>query len=186
MNVILFFGSFNPIHNAHIKMSEYVLTQNICDEIWLVVSPQNPFKNNDLANKNLRLKWAEKVTENIEKIKVCDLEFNLPTPSYTVKTLIELEKKYPKIRFSILLGLDTYYEIHKWKEYQKIIDKYRIYVYPRKVKNQDSEIVNVVNLNAPVLNISATIIREKIKNRESIKEFVNNKIERDLYKYFLK
>lgn len=186
MNVILFFGSFNPIHNAHIKISEYVLTQNICDEIWLVVSPQNPFKNNDLANKKLRLKWAKKATEDIKKIKVCDIEFTLPTPSYTVKTLIELEKKYPKIRFSILLGLDTFYEIHNWKDHQKIIDKYEIYVYPRKVKNHDSEIVDAINLNAPVLDISATIIRQKIKKGESIKGFVNNKIERDLHNCFLK
>jgi nicotinate-nucleotide adenylyltransferase len=189
MNIGLYFGSFNPIHIGHLIVANHILNETGIKKIWFIVSPQNPFKENkSLLNEYDRLHLVRLAVQDDIRIKCSDIEFNLPKPSYTSNTLTFLAEKYPDHDFSIIMGSDSYQNLDKWKNFESIVSNYDILVYKRK----DNEIKNVyvkkpLILNAPLIEISASQIRENIKMGKSIRylvpEIVREEIEtRKFYK----
>jgi nicotinate-nucleotide adenylyltransferase len=182
MKVGLFFGSFNPIHNGHLIIANHILNETDIDKTWFVVSPQNPFKQaNTLLNNYDRLHLVDKAIENDNRMKASDIEFNLPKPSYTVTTLAYLKEKYPDHEFAIIIGSDSFQNFSKWKNYEVIIENYQLIIY----KRPGFEIINNLNANlllmdAPLLEISATYIRELVKQNKSIKYLVPENIEQEI------
>ena len=189
MNIGLYFGSFNPIHIGHLIIANHVLNETAINKIWFIVSPQNPFKESKtLLNEFDRLHLVRLATQDDNRIKCSDIEFNLPKPSYTSNTLAFLSEKYPEHQFSIIMGSDSYQNLDKWKNYETIINNYPVYVYKREgyeiKKTFDKE---AVILNAPIIQISASQIREHIRSAKSIRylvpEIVREEIEsRKFYK----
>ena len=168
--IAIFGGSFNPIHNGHIALAQAVLEQCHVDEVWLMVSPQNPLKlgDADLLDDNLRLDMAQKALEGIDGIKACDYEFHLPKPSYTWNTLQHLSADYPDHTFILLLGGDNWAHFQRWRHWQDILWHHDIIVYPR--DNHPGTI------NVPLLDISSTDIRRRVKAGESIEGLVSENI----------
>ena len=189
MNIGLYFGSFNPIHIGHLIIANHVLNETSINKVWFIVSPQNPFKESKtLLNEFDRLHLVRLATQDDNRIKCSDIEFNLPKPSYTSNTLAFLSEKYPEHKFSIIMGSDSYQNLDKWKNYETIINNYPVYVYKREgheiKKTFDKE---AVILNAPIIQISASQIREHIRSAKSIRylvpEIVREEIEsRKFYK----
>lgn len=176
MKVGLYFGSFNPIHLGHLALSDYLLKHTDLDECWFVVSPQNPLKaNNILADDELRLQMVELAITDKPKMKACDVEFFLPKPSYTIDALLYLSENYPEHDFTLIIGADNLHIFNQWKDYQYILDNYRILVYPRQGFDSFSEkqYKNVECVNAPLYNISSTFIRENIKKGNDVSEFLH-------------
>ena len=135
-SVILYFGSFNPVHKGHMAVAEWILEQGLCNEVWFVVSPQNPLKRDgSLIGEEERLamvRLAASASRYLRRMRACDVEFSLPRPSYTVDTLSVLTERYPDTTFSLLVGSDIPGQITQWKEWRKLLDNYKIYVYPRR------------------------------------------------------
>lgn len=132
MKIGLFFGSFNPIHVGHLIIANHFLNETDLDKIWMVVSPQNPLKSeHSLLNEYHRLHLVQLATENDNRIKASDVEFSLPRPSYTCDTLIHLQEKYPEHHFVVIMGSDSFQNIHRWKNYTFITNHYPIYIYDR-------------------------------------------------------
>ena len=189
MNIGLYFGSFNPIHIGHLIIANHVLNETSINKIWFIVSPQNPFKESKtLLNEFDRLHLVRLATQDDNRIKCSDIEFNLPRPSYTSNTLAFLSEKYPEHQFSIIMGSDSYQNLDKWKNFETIINNYPVYVYKREgheiKKTFDKE---ALILNAPIIQISASQIREHIRSAKSIRylvpEIVREEIEsRKFYK----
>lgn len=189
MHIGLYFGSFNPIHVGHLIIANHVLNETSINKIWFVVSPQNPFKESKtLLNEFDRLHLVRLATQDDNRIKSSDIEFNLPKPSYTSNTLTFLSERYPEHQFALIMGSDSYQNLDKWKNYETIVNNYPVYVYKREGyeirKAFDKE---PVILNAPVIQISASQIRENIKSGKSIRylvpEIVREEIEtRKFYK----
>ena len=189
MNIGLYFGSFNPIHIGHLIIANHVLNETPIKKIWFIVSPQNPFKESKtLLNEFDRLHLVRLATQDDNRIKCSDIEFNLPKPSYTSNTLTFLSEKYPEHQFSLIMGSDSYQNLDKWKNYETIINNYSVYVYKREghaIKNTFEK--KAVILNAPIIQISASQIREHIRFAKSIRylvpEIVREEIEsRKFYK----
>lgn len=178
MHIGLFFGSFNPIHIGHMALANYMAEFTNMDQVWFVVSPHNPLKEkSSLLNQNQRLYMVNVAIEDFIKFKSCDIEFNLPQPSYTINTLAHLKEKYPKYDFSLIIGQDNLETFHKWKNYEAILEKHKLFVYPRpnaKASNLDMH-PSVVLTQAPILEISSTFIREAIKNKKDIRYFLPEK-----------
>ncbi len=134
-SVMLFFGSFNPIHKGHIAVAEMAVARGLCDELWFVVSPHNPLKETaGLIDENDRLRMVEAaIAESpaAARMRACDVEFSMPRPSYTVDTLDELERRWPGARFSILAGSDVAEQIERWKEWRRLTETHTFYIYPR-------------------------------------------------------
>ena len=187
MKIGLYFGSFNPIHNGHLIIANYIVQNTDLDQVWLVISPQNPFKpNHGLLNEYHRLHLAKVALEGETKIKASDIEFRLPKPSYTVNTLAYLEEKYPTYEFAIIMGSDSYQNLDKWKNASVIQDRYSIYVYERPGFPVRRDLpTKLTVLSAPLLQISATQIREMISSGKSVRYFlpdsVKEEIERNHY-----
>jgi len=189
MNIGLYFGSFNPIHIGHLIIANHVLNETPINKIWFIVSPQNPLKESKtLLNEFDRLHLVRLATQDDNRIKCSDIEFNLPKPSYTSNTLAFLSEKYPEHQFSVIMGSDSYQNLDKWKNYETIINNYPVYVYKREgheiKKTFDKE---AVILNAPIIQISASQVREHIRSAKSIRylvpEIVREEIEsRKFYK----
>lgn len=176
--VVLFFGSFNPIHIGHTAIANYICEYEEVDELWFVVSPQNPFKEKDnLLNNEIRIDLAKTATRGYQKISICDIEMNMPTPSYTYDTLMALEKKYPQKNFIILIGSDNWFGFSKWKNYEYILSNYELMIYPRKThKISDKDIEgyqNVKIINAPEIEVSSTFIRGAIEKGKDIRFFLD-------------
>lgn len=181
MKITLYFGSFNPIHNGHTSLAEYIVNNTDTDELWLVVSPNNPLKNRtELWDEQLRLRLAQLAVEDKQKIKVTDFEFRLPRPSYTIDTLRAFSREYPHHEFTLLIGSDNMTIFHKWKDYKDILLEYKIFVYPRRGDNisrlQTLYPEMSVLADAPQFDISSTQIREKLKNGEDVSAYVNPKV----------
>src|SRR4030095_14927562 len=189
MNIGLYFGSFNPIHTGHLIIANHVLNETLIDKIWFIVSPQNPFKESrTLLNEFDRLHLVRLAVQDDNRIKCSEIEFNLPKPSYTSNTLAFLSEKYPEHKFSIIMGSDSYQNIDKWKNFESIISNYPIYVYKREGHEIKKSLAkHPIILNAPIIQISASQIREHIKSGKSIRyvvpEIVREEIEtRKFYK----
>jgi len=182
MNIGLYFGSFNPIHIGHLIIANHILNESQLDKIWFVVSPLNPFKNSEnLINEYDRLYLVRKAIENDMRLKGSDVEFSLPKPSYTAHTLVYLKEKYPDYNFSLIMGSDGFQNLHKWKNSEAIIDNYPIVIYKRpgfEVNNQQNAKITI--MDAPLLEISSTHIRELIKSGKSIKYLVPSSIEEEI------
>jgi nicotinate-nucleotide adenylyltransferase len=180
MQIAIFSGSFNPIHNGHLAIAREVLLQGAADELWFLVSPQNPLKKEvDLLPEADRLTMVKIATENEPGMKVSDFEFHLPRPTYTIRTLENLQTNYPQHEFKLLIGSDNFAIFDKWYEYQRIIDEFGLIVYPR--PGFKTEILpkfqNTTFISAPLINLSATEIREKLNKGESIKGMVPENVE---------
>jgi nicotinate-nucleotide adenylyltransferase len=184
MKIGLYFGSFNPVHTGHLIIANHILNETDLEKIWFMVSPQSPFKtSNTLLNEYDRLHLLKVATEDDTRIKISDIEFSLPKPSYTAVTLAHLREKYPDHLFSIIMGGDSFQNLHKWKNYEAIIKEHAIYVYQR----PGFEISNHVNaqltiVDAPLLQISATQIRQFIKEGKSIRYMVPDKVREEIEK----
>ena len=180
----LFFGSFNPVHNGHLMLANYIVEYTDLDSIWFVVSPQNPFKEeNSLLQDHHRRDMLEMAVKNDSRFEVCDIEFSMPKPSYTIDTLKCLSERYPDMEFYLIYGMDNLACFDKWKDYQSILDNYNLLVYPRKnydagnLKNHKS--VHIIS--APEIEISSTFIRKAIKNNKDIRYFMPEQS----YKYMI-
>jgi nicotinate-nucleotide adenylyltransferase len=179
MKIGLFFGSFNPIHIGHLIIANYMAYNTDIDEVWLVVSPHNPFKlQSDLVHTYDRLEMARLATDEAERVCVCDIEMSLPRPSYTIDTLSALKEKYPKDEFALIMGGDNLKTFNKWKNYEAILKDYSIYVYPRDGQDLSewSEYSNIHITDAPQMDLSATFIRKSIADHKSVRYFVHDKV----------
>ncbi len=170
----LFFGSFNPIHIGHLIIANHIVEHTALDEIWLIVTPHNPHKQKaGLLNHWQRLTMVRLATENYPKLKASNIEFDLPQPNYTVNTLAVLQEKYPSHQFVLLMGEDNLASLHRWKNYEHILEYYQIYVYPRLTSKKAREIIlkhpAVHLINAPIIELSATQIRQDIKAGKNVR-----------------
>ena len=195
MKIGLYFGTFNPIHIGHLIIANHLAENSDLDQIWMVVTPHNPLKSKQtLLDDYQRLQLVFLATEDYPKIKPSDIEFKLPQPNYTVNTLVYLQEKYPKHIFSLIMGEDNLKSLHKWKNYEVILQNYDIYVYPRiDAKGQteedsnlkgDPEKQNLVIKNnakihyvdAPIVEISSTFVRENIKKKKNVRPLLPSKV----------
>jgi nicotinate-nucleotide adenylyltransferase len=178
----LFFGSFNPVHVGHMIIANLITSEKVVDEVWMVVSPQNPLKDKaSLANDYDRLHMVNLSIGNNVRIKASNIEFSLPKPSYTVDTLAVLQEKYPHITFSLIMGGDNLATLHKWKNYEFLLNNFQILVY-RRPSYELGELVthkNIKLVDAPLLDISASFIRKCIQEGRSIEYLVTDEV----YKY---
>jgi nicotinate-nucleotide adenylyltransferase len=175
----LFFGSFNPIHNGHLMLANFMLAYTGLKELWFVVSPQNPLKTKaGLLHQNHRLHLVNLAIEDFPKMKSSNIEFNLPQPSYTIHTLAHLKEKYPDYTFSLIIGADNLSGFHKWKNYEEILRNYELLVYPRPgyIKNPFENHPNVILTEAPVMEVSSTFIRKAIKDKKDVRFFMHPKV----------
>ena len=176
----IFGGSFNPVHKGHIALAEQILKSGLLDEIWLMVSPQNPLKeNNELWDDQFRLHLARLAVAGHPNIQVSDFEFELPRPSYTYFTLRALKKAYPQHLFTLIIGADNWNCFHKWKNYDEILKEYPIIVYPRAGFQAKTPKVpaNITFLHLQLYPISSTEIRQKLKQGDDVSPWLDSKVD---------
>ena len=187
MKIGLFFGSFNPIHHGHLMVASFIANHTDLQQVWLVVSPQNPHKTqSSLLNEYDRLHLAQLAIEDDAQIKVSDIEFKLPKPSYTIDTLTYLEEKYPQHQFYVIMGSDSFQNLPKWKNFEALVKNYQFIVYRRPGFGITEKYgADVTYLEAPMLELSATLIRNNCKDgitiRYLVPEDVRLEIERNNY-----
>ena len=170
----LYFGTFNPIHVGHLTIANHMVEFSDLDEVWLVVTPHNPHKKKKTLLDDIhRLAMVQIAVEEYPKLKASNIEYDLPQPNYTVNTLAYLEEKYPEAQFSLIMGEDNLKSLHKWKNYEVIVNRYDLYVYPRisegNVENEFLAHGNIHRVAAPIMEISSTFIRKAIKDRKNIR-----------------
>jgi nicotinate-nucleotide adenylyltransferase len=186
MKIGLYFGTFNPVHIGHLIIANHMAEHSDLDEIWMVVTPHNPHKKKStLLDDHHRLQMVHLATEDYPKIKPSDIEFKLAQPNYTVNTLVHLEERFPTHAFSLIMGEDNLKSLHKWKNYEVLLKNYNIYVYPRlEAKGRTAEPENlelknhprIYNIDAPVVEISSTFIRNNIKEGRNIQPLLPAKV----------
>ncbi|WP_223032474.1 nicotinate (nicotinamide) nucleotide adenylyltransferase [Hanstruepera marina] len=174
MKVGLYFGTFNPIHVGHLIIANHLAENSDLDQIWLVVTPQSPFKKKQSMLDNYqRLEMVYRATKDYNNLYPSDIEFNLPQPNYTINTLTYLQEKYPDKTFSLIMGEDNLKSFHKWKNYKLILDSHEIYVYPRisegTIETQFDNHESIHHINAPIIQLSSTFIRKAIKAGQNIR-----------------
>ena len=175
----LFFGSFNPIHIGHLAIANYMVEFSGLNELWFIVTPQNPLKQkNSLLPDYQRFELVNRALRDYPKFKVSTIEFNLPQPSYTVDTLAYLDEKFPDRQFALIIGEDNLSSFHKWKNYELILEKRKLLVYPRPdcepgILHQHP---NVQLIDAPRIDISSSFIRESILKGKDIRFFLPEKV----------
>lgn len=192
MNVGLYFGTFNPIHVGHLIIANYMADYTDLDQVWLVVTPQNPLKEKStlLADYH-RLAMVRLAIENNDKLRASNIEFDLPKPSYTVQTLAYLCEKHPDIRFSLIMGEDNLRTFHKWRNYEVILENHGLFVYPRALTESERdeqrgydpkpELMthpNVTLCDAPVMKVSASFIRHAIQNNKDVRYLLTEPVHR--------
>jgi nicotinate-nucleotide adenylyltransferase len=181
MKIGLYFGSFNPIHTGHLIIASHIIEHTDLQKIWFVVSPQNPLKHSaTLLNEYQRLNMVRLAVENDIRFNASDVEFKLPKPSYTIDTLTYLSEKYPKHQFTVIMGGDSYQNLNKWKNYELLVKEYSIVVYNRPGFEVKENQYNATILNAPLLDISSTLIRQQIKSKKNIKYLVPDTVFEEL------
>ena len=176
MRIGIFSGSFDPVHNGHINLAESILRTSYLDEIWLMPSPQNPLKlNNPPVSFNHRYEMCRLVAEKFENIKVSDFEQQMPWPTYTYNTLINLKKEYPLHEFSLIIGSDNWLNFNSWKNYDNIINEFSIIIYPRPGYSDIDKIPqNITYLkDMPVTEISSTYIRKALRDGRDLQNLLD-------------
>jgi nicotinate (nicotinamide) nucleotide adenylyltransferase len=179
MKTGLFFGSFNPIHIGHLAIANYMVEFTDLDNIWFIVSPHNPLKKKStLLSDQHRLQMVRIAIEYDNRFKASNIEFNLPQPSYTINTLTYLKEKYPKNEFVLIMGSDGLVTFNKWKNHKELMANYRRYIYPRP-GTPDELLQNIENgmvVNAPLMEISSTFIRDSIAQGKDVRYFLPEKV----------
>jgi len=179
LKIGLYFGSFNPIHVGHLIIANHLVENTDLDKLWFVVTPHNPHKEKkSLADNYDRLHLVNLAIEDNENLQSSTIEFGLPQPSYTVDTLAYLKEKYPSSNFVLIMGGDNLEGLHKWKNYEQIIEHHEIYVYqrPNYKETELAEHQNITVLTAPLLEISSSYIRKLIKEKKSYRYLVPDKV----------
>ncbi len=190
MHIGLYFGSFNPVHIGHLIIANHVVNHTDVDKVWFVVSPHNPLKEaHSLLNEYDRLHILNLAIEDNNKFRGSNVEFHLPKPSYTIDTLTYLSEKFPLERFSVVMGSDSFQNIHRWKNYEQLVENYSIIIYNRpgfEVKEKYGADLTI--LDAPLLDVSSTFVRKQLKEKKSIKYLVPTNVEEYLVanKYYSK
>jgi nicotinate-nucleotide adenylyltransferase len=177
----LFFGTFNPIHVGHLTIANYMVEFSDLDEVWLVVTPHNPHKTKSTLLGDIhRLNMVRIALDDYPKLKASNIEFELKQPNYTVNTLTYLEEKHQDLDFCVIMGEDNLKNFHKWKNHEVILDRHSIYVYPRISQGHvNTRFVNhpkIQKVNAPIMEISATLIRSSIKNGKNIRPMLPHNV----------
>ncbi|MEZ5018252.1 MAG: nicotinate (nicotinamide) nucleotide adenylyltransferase [Flavipsychrobacter sp.] len=190
MHIGLYFGSFNPIHIGHLIVANHIVENTEIDKLWFVVSPHNPLKDsNSLLNEYDRLHLVQLAIEDNPKFRASNVEFQLPKPSYTIDTLTYLSEKFPLERFSVIMGSDSFQNIHRWKNFEQLINNHDIIIYKRPgYEIEDTHGADITILEAPLLEISASFIRNQVKEGKSIRYLTTEKVWRyiDENNYFKK
>ena len=180
MNIGLFGGSFNPIHNGHVWLAEALLRETGLDEVWFMVSPQNPLKqNHQLLDDHQRYRLVQLALKDHPRLKASDYEFHLPKPSYTWNTLQSLKKDFPQHRFTLLIGGDNWELFNQWYRYEDLLREYPIVVYPRKdavPSFRPADMSNVSFVKVPLIDISSTMIRERLHQGKSVRGLVSTPV----------
>ena len=181
MKIGLYFGTFNPIHIGHLIIANHMAEHSDLDQIWMVVTPHNPHKKkSSLLDDYHRLHMVHLATEDFPKIQPSDIEFKLPQPNYTVNTLAHLQEKFPQHEFSLIMGEDNLNSLHKWKNYEVILQNHDIYVYLRVNSGEiDEQFINhakIHRIGAPVIELSSTFIRESIKKGKNVVPMLPHKV----------
>jgi nicotinate-nucleotide adenylyltransferase len=180
MHIGLFFGSFNPIHVGHLIVANVAATTTDLDQVWFVVSPQNPFKRNkQLLHEEDRYKLVELAIQNNPALKVSDVEFSMPRPSYTIDTLDRLRERHPQHTFRLIIGEDNLAQFGNWKQHERILEEFGLLVYPRPHAEPSPFRThpNVEWVEAPLLDISATFIRAQLRAGRSVRYMVSEEVE---------
>ena len=182
MHIGLYFGSFNPIHVGHLIIASHVLNHCDIEKLWFMVSPHNPLKEStSLLNEQHRYHLVQLAIENEPGFRASNIEFNLPRPSFTIDTMTHLTEKYPQHSFSIIVGSDSFQNIRKWKNYQTLLDRYSFVIYKRPGFEIDHTLqANFKVLDAPLLEISSTYIRDLIRQKKSIRYLVTDEVMHDI------
>ncbi|QZT36977.1 nicotinate (nicotinamide) nucleotide adenylyltransferase [Halosquirtibacter xylanolyticus] len=189
MNIVLFSGSFSPVHNGHVYLVKELLKDKEVDQVWLSVTPLNPLKEaSDVWPIAFRKSLIRKVFESMPNVILTEIEESLPSPLYTIHTLYALKEKYKEYTFSLLVGEDNYRNITKWYSYKELLENFSLYVFPREddhdvVHQKSVDIPNVKWLKSPMIDVSSTEIRNKAKNHEPIGNLVPYCIEEDIVNY---
>ena len=181
MNIGLYFGTFNPIHVGHLIIANHMVENSDLDEVWMVVTPHNPFKNKStLLGNNHRFELVFLATEKYDKIKPSDIEFDLPQPNYTVNTLVHISEKHPQHNFSLIMGEDNLKSFHKWKNHETILKHHNIFVYPRisegKTETKFDNHPQIHVIDSPIIQISSTHIRNGIKEGKNIEPMLSDSV----------
>jgi nicotinate-nucleotide adenylyltransferase len=182
MKIGLYFGSFNPVHIGHLIIGSYIANEGLVDQVWFVVSPQNPLKpSNGLLNEYHRLHLVTLGIDQDTRLRASDVEFKLPKPSYTIDTLTYLKEKYPQHQFYVVMGSDSFQNLPKWKNFDLLVRDYTFIVYQRPgypVKESWNARYTVVA--APMLDISATAIRQLIRSGKSVRYLVPDSVKEEI------
>lgn len=177
----LYFGTFNPIHIGHLAIANYLVENSDLKEIWMVVTPHNPHKKkSSLLDDYQRLHMVHLATDDYDKIKPSNIEFNLPQPNYTVNTLAHLKEKYPETDFTLIMGEDNLKSLPRWKNYKVLLDDFQIIVYPR-ISSGDVPVdlrdhPNITKIDAPIMEISSTMIRNGIAQGQDLRYFLHQEV----------
>ncbi|HQE12674.1 MAG TPA: nicotinate (nicotinamide) nucleotide adenylyltransferase [Flavipsychrobacter sp.] len=179
MHIGLYFGSFNPIHIGHLIVANHMVEHSDIDKVWFVVSPHNPLKDaGSLLNEYDRLHLVEAAIAGNQKFRASNVEFHLPKPSFTIDTLTYLKERFPLEKFTVIVGSDSFQNIHRWKNFEALVKDYSFLVYLRPgFPITQTHGANVVVMNAPLLEISSTFIRKLIKENKSIKYLLPEAVE---------
>lgn len=181
MKVGLYFGTFNPIHVGHLIIANHLAEYSDLEEVWFVVTPQSPHKQKQslLANHH-RFELVYIAVENYPKLKASDIEFKLSQPNYTINTLAHISEKHPQHEFSLIMGEDNLKSFHKWKNYETILEHHEVYVYPRiegeKIKTTFNNHPKIHKVKAPIIQISATLIRDGIKHQKNVEPMLPKEV----------
>ncbi len=182
MHIAIYSGSFNPVHNGHTRLAEYLIKKNLADEVWFVVSPCNPLKNQiDLIDEYVRLEMLILAIGNNPSFKVSDIEFTMPIPSYSIDTLHELSAQYPEHQFSLIIGSDNALVFDKWKDYERLLSEYEVLVYPRRgydFSEVAEKYPKMKLLDTPFYDISSTEIRQRIVTKKDVRQWLHPDVQK--------
>ena len=177
----LYFGTYNPIHVGHMAIANHMAEYSNLDEVWLVITPHNPFKKkSSLLSDHHRYQMVYEATKEYQKLKPSTIEFKLPQPNYTINTLVHIQEKYPDFEFCLIMGEDNLKSFHKWKNYEVILENYHIYVYPRisdlPTNNQFTNHPHIHLIDAPIMEISSTFIRKSIAAKKNVRPLLTEAV----------